>query len=167
MKIAFVVPEDDGQHGLREEFLQCRIFPPASLARMVGQVGKQGDVYLIDERIKPQEHDEAVDVALIFVNSYNRDRAFVLASQYRNRGSYVILTGPVLQETPEAACQHADCLFIGAGGDSLPLFLKDYHRGMARRLYMSVNKAVNRNRSLSLEGRVNGFLQGTAALSLC
>jgi radical SAM superfamily enzyme YgiQ (UPF0313 family) len=135
MKVAFVVPRDDGHSYPLNEFAQYRSLPPLGLARMAGHVGKHGTSCLVDERIGEARHADDADIAVVFINTYNRMRAYELAAHYHARGTYVVFTGPVLLNNPEQASDHADCLLIGEGASILPVFLSDFLRGKLRRLY--------------------------------
>lgn len=135
MIIKFIVPKDHDHHQPLNPLSGSRVFPPVGLARMAGQAGALAHVSLLDERIDPACHELPVDVVVIFVNSYNCTRAYELAKHYKQNGSYVVLTGPLLNHEPEHACQYADCLFIGAGDELMPVFLEEYVAGRKRRLY--------------------------------
>ena len=135
MKVAFIVPKDNDQHSPLSQLAQCRVLPPVGLARMAGMVGKNAKVALVDERIESARHDRNASIAVIFINSYNRQRAYDLASQYRKQGSTVVFTGPVLGDALDSAKQHADCLFIGSGEDNMPAFLADYRKNSVKRFY--------------------------------
>lgn len=137
MKIKFIIPKDHDHYNPSNPFSGARVFPPVGLARMAGYAGSLAHVSLVDERIDTAAHDIPTDVAVIFINAYNRTRALQLARYYKTRGSFVVLTGPLLNHEPEQACQHASCLFIGAGDELMPLFLEDYLAGRKRRLYVS------------------------------
>jgi len=136
MKITFIVPKDHDQHSPLSQFKQCRILPPVGLARMAGCIGKKGQVSLVDERIDKARHENNTQVAIIFINSYNRQRAYDLAAQYRKNGSTVVFTGPVLNHTPDDAARHADCLLLGASEESLAAFLNDYRHGKTKSFYL-------------------------------
>lgn len=135
MKVAFVIPKDDDQHSPHNQYAQGRIFPPVGLARMAGIVGKQGCVTLIDERIKPNQPKQKAQIAVVFINSYNQQRACELARYYQAMGCIVVMTGPILSHSIDNAYDFADCLFVGAGEDNLPDFLADYSLGKTRRVY--------------------------------
>jgi len=135
MKIAFVIPKDDDQHNPQNQYAQGRIFPPVGLARMAGIIGKQACVNLIDERIEPTNPALNVQIAIIFINSYNQQRACDLAHYYHATGCLVVMTGPMLSHSIDLADNVADCLFIGSGEDNLSEFLADYRKGKTRRFY--------------------------------
>jgi radical SAM superfamily enzyme YgiQ (UPF0313 family) len=157
MKIAFIVPKDHDPQGPLSEFVHSRIFPPASLARMAGLAARHAHVTSMDERIDSALHLPQADIAIIFINSYNRYRAYEVAQLYSERGSLTVFTGPMLSQAPEEACRYADCVFIGAGEQILPGFLEDYCHDKPRRLYASVNSSMAPASETS----------GNGALTLC
>jgi hypothetical protein len=137
MKVTFVVPKDDDRENPYNPFRQCRILPPAGLARMAGVAGKRARVSVMDERIAAASHDGRPDIAVFFVNGYNRDRCLTLARLYSTLGSYVVLSGSVLMEDPAHAAQVANSLFVGYGEECIAEFLNDYQLGKAKTSYFS------------------------------
>lgn len=140
MKVVFIVPKDDGQHGTVSQFSQCRIFPPVGLATMAGIAGKKAFVYIVDERLEAARHESQADIAVIFINSYNHQRANDLAIDYHKRGCYVVFTGPVLSRGVEGIDHQADSLFIGTGEEIISEFIADYIAGKTQRLYRVSNR---------------------------
>lgn len=166
MKVAFIIPKDDDRHSPLSQFAQCKIFPPVGLARMAGFVGKKGDVSLVDERLVETQHTKSPDVTVIFINSYNHRRAYLLADQYRNHGSHVVLTGPMLNHLPEEAYHHADSLFVGSGEDCMATFLLDYQLGETKSVYGIGNLNTADSQYAFPRRTVNEMNVGNTALRL-
>jgi len=137
MKVSFIIPRDNDTQGPYSQYSQCRVLPPVGLARMAGMAGKNAHVTVVDERIDDRKHKGNVQVAVIFINSYNRQRAYDIASYYRNCGCTVVFTGPLLSNAIEDAVFHADALFIGDSGINMFLFMNDYKRGKVKHFYRS------------------------------
>lgn len=135
MKVTFVIPRDNDRHSPLSQFSQCRVLPPVGLARMAGMVGKKAYITVVDERIDDKKHKGNVNIAVIFINSYNRQRAYDIATYYRNCGATVVFTGPLLSKVVDDADRFADSLFIGDGGDNMPVFMKDFKDGKVKRFY--------------------------------
>jgi len=152
MKVAFIVPKDNNQHGPLSQFAQCRVLPPVGLAHMAGVAGKKASVTLVDERIENAHHEYRAHIAVIFINSYNRERAYDVALQYKSQGSLVVFTGPVLDNALDDAFYHADCLFIGSGEDNLPAFLADYSDGRPKRFYRSMARPDSKPKLYAFPG---------------
>jgi len=145
MNVTFIVPKDHDQHSPLSQFKQCKILPPVGLARMAGLIGKKGCVSLVDERIESSKHKYNTNVAVIFINSYNRQRAYDLATKYKKCGSTVVFTGPILNQSPEDAARHADCLLLGSSEESLAAFLNDYHRGTTKPFYLRLGPTTTKS----------------------
>ena len=139
MKITFVVPKDDDRASPLSQFAQCRILPPVGLGRMAGYAGKQGEVALVDERIDPAHYNYRADIAVFFINSYNRERCLVLAKLYRDAGCYVVFSGSVLAKDALEPALYADSLLVGYGEDCIAEFLSDYQQGKTKAFYHSAN----------------------------
>lgn len=135
MKVAFIIPRDNDTHSPLSQFSQCRVLPPVGLARMAGMIGKKAYISVVDERIDDKKHKGNVQIAVIFINSYNRQRAYDVADYYRKCGATVVFTGPLLSKTIDDADTFADALFIGDGGDNMPSFLQDFKRGQVKQIY--------------------------------
>ncbi|WP_455204356.1 hypothetical protein [Kaarinaea lacus] len=163
MKVAFIVPKDDSSHSPLHQLAQCRIFPPVGLARMAGLVGKNASVNLVDERIGSAIHEQRVNVAIIFINSYNRQRAYDLADQYHDYGSYVVFTGPLLAQAANEASCYADSLFIGTGEDCMAEFVTEYRNGNPKPIY---NAMVGTTPTISAPSPRKTATFGNTALSL-
>lgn len=146
MKVTFIIPKYDDRDNELRPMAQCRIFPPISLAQMAGLAGKQGTVHIIDERYNSAQHETQANIAVIFINNYNFQRAYSLANYYHKRGSFVVFTGPRLSHAAKEACKYADCLFIGSGKDCMSKFLTDYLSGTTQCLYGdNFNKKATNN----------------------
>jgi len=135
MKVAFIIPRNDDQHQPVNPTNQCRILPPVGLAHMAGVMGKLGSVTLHDERINSDNPHQRVQIAIVFINHYNQQRACDIARHYRLSGSFVILTGPKLSGLSDLPTRSANCLFIGPGEDYIAKFLTDYQTGKPKRIY--------------------------------
>ena len=145
MKVAFIIPRDNDTHSPLSQFSQCRILPPVGLARMAGMIGKKAYITVVDERIDDKKHKGNVEIAVIFINSYNRQRAYDIADYYRQCGCTVVFTGPLLSRDLGDSQLYADALFIGDGGDNMPAFLNDYHQGKMKRIYRQIGTNQKRN----------------------
>ena len=147
MKVTFVVPKDDDQQSKQNQYLQGRIFPPVGLARMAGIAGKHASVTLIDERIETSKPLKCAQIAVIFINSYNQQRACQLAQQYQAKGCLVVMTGPMLSHSIDPAYNTANCLFIGPGEDNISDFLADYTKGKTKRIYRCTSHKMTSEQS--------------------
>jgi radical SAM superfamily enzyme YgiQ (UPF0313 family) len=135
MKTTFIVPKDDDRSCPLSQAGFGRVLPPVGLAPMAGLVGRHGAVDLVDERIASARHTFSSDIAVFFINSYNRQRCFELAKLYRQSGSYVVFSGPLLSRDIMEPSNYADSLLQGFGEDYMAEFLSDYKKGKAKCFY--------------------------------
>ncbi len=143
MKVAFIIPKQDDQHDPQNQSCQDKVFPPVGLARMAGITGKCAHINIVDERLESDCSPQHAHIAVIFINSYNQQRACKLAHLYKSMNCCVVLTGPMLSHSIDRDYKTADCLFIGAGEDNLHEFLSDYQKGKIRRIYRSNSKKAS------------------------
>src|ERR1044072_2097964 len=69
--------------------------------------------------------DDSPDLVVIQVYITSARRAYALADHYRARGAFVALGGLHVTALPDEAAAHADALFLGPGGHTLPPVLRD------------------------------------------
>jgi hypothetical protein len=143
MKVVFIIPKNDDQHQQVNPLTQCRIFPPVGLARMAGIIGRHAMVSLLDERLETDVQSKPTDIAIIFINSYNQQRARDLARSYQSLGSCVVMTGALLSSITDFPSDAADCWFIGSGEDHLAHFLSDYQKGKPKQFYRATGKVAS------------------------
>jgi hypothetical protein len=110
---------------------------------MAGIMGKQATVTLHDERIKMEPLDRSTQIAIIFINSYNQQRACDIAQHYRKSGSFVVLTGSMLLTFSDIPSKYANCLFAGSGEEHIAKFLADYQAGKPKRYYCNFRQSAN------------------------
>ncbi|MGD8591447.1 MAG: hypothetical protein PVF82_01365 [Gammaproteobacteria bacterium] len=152
MRVTFVVPKEDDRENPLHQFTQCRVLPPVGLARMAGLAGKQARVSVVDERIGSDPHNGRPDIAVFFINAYNRERCLTLARHYRELGGYVVLSGAMLANDSAQPAQYANSLFVGYGEECIADFLNDYHLGKAKTVYYSGNEARTYGRTEAANG---------------
>lgn len=142
MKIKMILPALTEAKSPYWRPVKYSLFPPLGLATLAAYCDPQDDIELQDEHVEELRLDDAPDLVLIQVYITNAFRAYRLADHYRSRGVWVCLGGLHVTSLPEEAMPHADSLFIGPGEDSFPLFLQDFKKGCAKKIY------TNRERDL-------------------
>lgn len=135
MKITFIIPGDQELQLKQHQLHQCRVFPPAGLAHMVGAVANIADTHVVDERLASARHAKHSDIAVIFVNSYNQQRAYALCNFYRKQGAYIVLVGQYLEQARFEARRLANTLLVGRGEDTFIRFINDIKAHCVRREY--------------------------------
>lgn len=135
MKITFIIPGDQELQLKRHQLHQCRVFPPAGLAHMIDAIARTASTVIVDERIEPARHEQATDIVVIFINTYNQLRAYSLCKLYRSQGTYVVLVGQHLEQARFEARRLANTLLIGRGENTFSRFINDIKCNCANREY--------------------------------
>ncbi len=115
--------------------IKYSLFPPLGLATLAGYCNPDDEIDLQDEHVEEINRADEPDLVIIQVYITNAFRAYALADEYREKGSYVCLGGLHVSSLPEEAALHADTIFIGPGEDTFPEFLKDFRNGCAKKIY--------------------------------
>jgi radical SAM superfamily enzyme YgiQ (UPF0313 family) len=118
------------------------LFPPLGLATLAGYLDPDDEVTITDEHVERPGYEDVPDLVVIQVYITSAFRAYRLADQYRERGSYVCLGGLHVTSLPEEAAQHADTIFLGPGEDTWPTFLHDFRGGSAKKRYQSRTRSL-------------------------
>ena len=132
MNIQFIIPQDDG---INQSQANARLFPPAGLAKMAGVAGCQAQINVIDERLNSAKRQHRATIAVIFITAYNQQRALRLSKLYRALGSFVVLSGKILESIQSNIDLRGQCLFIGNNPFIMAEFLADFSLGKTRPIY--------------------------------
>src|SRR5262252_7790410 len=122
--------------------IKYSLFPPLGLATLAGYLAPDDEVELQDEHVEALRLDDEPDLVVIQVYITSARRAYQIADHYRARGAHVALGGLHVTSLPEEAAAHADTIFLGPGEDTWPLFLADFRRGCASRVYRSTMRTL-------------------------
>ncbi len=91
----------------------------------------------IDEAVEEVPFDPVPDLVAITFHTPSAPHAYMLADQFRNAGSKVVLGGPHATLVPEEAELHADAVFEGEAEITWPKFLAEFRDGSHPRRYVS------------------------------
>lgn len=89
------------------------VTPPFTFPMLSALTPKHHHVTMVDERQERVDFDKKWDLVGITAMTYEVQRAYELADEFRRRGVKVILGGPHVSFMPEEAKQHADSVVIG------------------------------------------------------
>ena len=149
-KIALIVPRGSkyGKNGLLKNFLEKSDVvsnfygawetPNLSLLTIAGVISDRYDVSFIDE-----DHGmeipffEFFDIVALTGMTQQIYRAYEIARQFKDNGSYVVLGGIHATIMPEESLKNVDTIFIGEGENTWKTFLEDFEKGLPKRIYRS------------------------------
>ncbi|MDY6906337.1 MAG: radical SAM protein [Thermodesulfobacteriota bacterium] len=109
--------------------------PPLAMAILAGLTPKdQFHVSFIDEQFEPFVYEEADLVAITGFTAY-ANRAYEIASVYREKGTPVVMGGIHATMCTEEALNFVDCVVRGEAEDVWPTVLEDFLDGNMKRVY--------------------------------
>jgi len=115
------------------------VFPPLSLIQLAAVTPSRHRLEIYDETNRQIDLNGPFDVVGISVTTPAANRAYQLASHFRNRGIPVVLGGIHPSVCPSEASQHADAIAIGEGERIWQQILRDVECGSLQRVYKANN----------------------------
>ena len=109
-------------------------FPPIGLGIVAAATPSSWDVKLIDENWNPFSYQEA-DLVGITAFTASANRAYEIASIYRQRGVPVIIGGIHASMRPEEVLRFADAVVIGEAEAVWPRVIADVDAGCLQQIY--------------------------------
>lgn len=139
MKITFINPK---HHPHSMNFHHCMDIVgvkyshmPLSLPTLAALTPPDCAVGLIDENVEAVNFETDADIIALTGSVPQRKRVFELADEYRKRGKFVAVGGPISFDMPEECKAHADTVFIGEAEYTWPAFIDDFKQGKQKSIY--------------------------------
>jgi radical SAM superfamily enzyme YgiQ (UPF0313 family) len=126
--------------GCETAWMPLGIVTVAAIAENAGH-----EVTIVDAAFQEVDFGTDADVICLSLQIVQREDAFRIAREFRNRGKYVVMGGAHVTSAPEECKEHADTIIIGEAEYALPQFLDDYAREQPKRIYASVRKVDMRD----------------------
>jgi radical SAM superfamily enzyme YgiQ (UPF0313 family) len=109
-------------------------FPPISLGIVAALTPQGWDISLIDENWEPFSYQDA-DLVGITAFTASANRAYQIASIYRERGTLVVMGGIHASMRTEEALQYVDAVVVGEAEITWPQLIADFSKGKLRDVY--------------------------------
>jgi radical SAM superfamily enzyme YgiQ (UPF0313 family) len=111
-----------------------------SLPTVAGITPREHEVRLMDENVEPIDFD--VDADIIGLTGYviHRRRIFEIAAEFRRRGKFVVIGGPLASLCPEEVRDKFDVVFVDEAEYTWPQFLEGYRAGQWQAEYRQDEK---------------------------
>ena len=133
MKICLVAPRNPPSFWTFDRILpslnkKC-VFPNLSLPTVAGITPREHEVVLCDENVEPIDFETDADIVGLTGYVIHKQRIFELAAEFRRRGKFVVIGGPLASLCPEEVRDKFDVVFVDEAEYTWPQFLKDYEAG--------------------------------------
>lgn len=142
MKIYLICPNQDESfwgfekaiawQGFKVNFMPLGIITVAAVAEKMGH-----SVKVTDARFQKIEYETDADVIGISFYNVQKEDAFKIAMQFKEKGKYVVLGGAYPRSSPEECKIYSDSIICGEGEDSFRDFLNDFSAGKPKEIYYS------------------------------
>jgi radical SAM superfamily enzyme YgiQ (UPF0313 family) len=116
------------------------VMPPLGLATLAALTPPQYDVTIVDENIEDIDFEVNADLIVLSAMAIQEERLFEVADEFRRRGYFVCMGGPICNVLPGRARPHCDVLFEGEGEYSWKLFLGEWEQGTHKDYYSQEEK---------------------------
>jgi radical SAM superfamily enzyme YgiQ (UPF0313 family) len=128
MKITFIRPHLNDKRA-------ADAMEPLVFAILAALTPPDIEIAFFDDRLELIPYDDPTDLVALTVETYTAQRAYQIASEYRQRNVPVVMGGyhPTLQ--PEEALQHAETVVIGDAEGIWPRLVQDAQAGCLQPLY--------------------------------
>lgn len=88
-----------------------------------------------DDRLEAIPFDESTDLVAISVETYTAKRAYQIASEYRRRGTPVVMGGFHAMLCPEEVALYAEAVVVGEAEEIWPRLIDDARHGALDKFY--------------------------------
>ncbi len=113
--------------------------PSIALLVLAALTPSEHDVYIEDENVREINFRDTPSLVGISVNIDTSQRAYEIASVYREKGIPVILGGIHVSANPDEALEHADSVCIGEAEELWEAILDDVSKGRIKERYYNEN----------------------------
>lgn len=108
---------------------------PLPLATLAALTPDDIDSEIIDENVEDINRDCDADIVAFTGILCQKDRLFELAAEFRKKGRFVVIGGPIAYDLRKECENAADVLVVGEAEYTWPRFLDDYKKGTVKKVY--------------------------------
>jgi radical SAM superfamily enzyme YgiQ (UPF0313 family) len=108
---------------------------PLPAAAIAGLTPSGVTVRFYDDRMERIPFDEPADLVAISVETYTARRAYQIASEYRRRGTPVVMGGFHAALMPDEVAKHAEAVVVGEAEAVWPTVIDDARHGRLKKFY--------------------------------
>ena len=121
------------------------LIPPLGLTYLAAYTPSHWDVTIHDEQLQGERYPEA-DLVGITVTTWTANRAYEVATHYRDRGTPVVLGGVHPSMVPDEAARFADAVVIGDAEGIWEQVVADAEAGELKPRYQAVPEPLKKLR---------------------
>lgn len=122
-------------HKPGEKYIGTWQMEPLPAATLAGLTPPGVDITFYDDRQEAIPFDRPTDLVAISVETYTAKRAYQIASEYRRRGTPVVMGGFHAMLCPEEVGEYAEAVVVGEAERIWPELIDDARHGALRPIY--------------------------------
>ena len=138
MKTTLILPSVGKVKG--QKYIKSWQMYPLNLAVLAGLTPKDVEVRFLDDRLDEIPYDEPTDLVAMSTETYNAQRTYNIASEFRQRGVPVVLGGIQASLDTLEVSEHADAVVVGYAEENWPQLLRDFKEGKMKKSYYQSQK---------------------------
>jgi radical SAM superfamily enzyme YgiQ (UPF0313 family) len=116
------------------------LLPNLSMPTVAGLTPREHEIVLCDENVEEIDFDVHADIVGVTGYIVHKDRMLEIIAEFRKRGRFVAVGGPMASLCPEELRGKCDALFVGEAEETWPQFLEDFAAGHPRAEYEAAEK---------------------------
>lgn len=133
-KITFIYPAIGKKKG--QKYIRTWKMEPLPVATLAAQVPLDMEVEFFDDRLELIDYETNTDLVAINVETYTAQRAYYIASKFRERKIPVVLGGYHPSHMYEESIQHADAVVVGCSEEVFPTVIEDCRQKLLQKKYV-------------------------------
>jgi len=133
MKTTLILPSVGKVKG--QKYIKSWQMYPLNLAVLAGLTPKDVEVRFLDDRLDEIPYDEPTDLVAMSTETYNAQRTYNIASEFRSRGVPVVLGGIQASLDTLEVSEHADAVVVGDAEPVWDQLIRDAKNGKLQKIY--------------------------------
>ena len=133
MRLTIIHPAIGRRAGQR--YIRSWQMEPLPAALIAGLTPAGVEVRFHDDRMELIPYDEPTDLVAISVETYTARRAYQIASEYRQRGTPVLMGGFHATLCPDEVARYAESVVVGEAEEIWPEVIDDFRHGRLQARY--------------------------------
>jgi radical SAM superfamily enzyme YgiQ (UPF0313 family) len=107
---------------------------------IAGLTDRKHEIVLCDENVDSIDFDVEADIVGVTGYIIHKPRILEIIAEFRRRGRFVVVGGPLASLCPEEVREHCDVIFVDEAEETWPRFLRDFEAGTWKTEYRPEEK---------------------------
>lgn len=127
----------------KNKFLKAWYSSSLSILTIAALIPSDIKITFVDEDFEEIDFSVTYDLVGVSAMTQQAQRGYQIASEFRKRGTYVVMGGIHASAMPEEALQYVDTVFIGEAENTWPEFLNDFKNKIPKKIYTQNKREID------------------------